>query len=455
ETGRLTQNVGYHGLEHPDEDIQCASTSDESDVPEFFRRAKQGTDIYIVGFRLQDWKPAILRSVLEHFFAAIDNRQLEVIVREGEGEEDRIWIDKGNIADLIREQIDETSGEERTELLRAYHSLLALREGEKFSKEIDKLGLVHLYVNQHEKAQKRITYMRSPRMKVYDSGSTLLREFQAVLLVDNEKGNDFLKSLEDPKHEKWDPDQPDGWSDEDREAAKETLLEITRFIRETLKGLRRNSDNVAEDLPELSKWLPAEEDEGEWNVSAGAISGESTDEETSSEHTPDSEVVVTVAKRQRTQTVEAATDATTGEADGETGGGGGDQQSEGGTLGGGDIPGEGEGSLGGDEIGGQRIRASDVRFRSWQRSSSGDSDYRLVITSPGKNVTGELQLVAVGETARSQLEMNVLNATDCQTGKPVDVVRGKIVDLELRSGIARRIDVELDIDVVVSLAVKG
>lgn len=85
----LTQNKGWYcrldrTAQDPAKWTKWAGIRDPDAIPPHFRRDEVGTDLYIVGFDggTRDWKWELRRSVLRHFFAAIEQGALEIGISE-------------------------------------------------------------------------------------------------------------------------------------------------------------------------------------------------------------------------------------------------------------------------------------------------------------------------------------------------------------------------------------
>jgi len=105
----LTQNKGWYcrldkTAKDPAKWTKWAGIRDPSAIPSHFRRDEVGTDLYIVGFQGgRDWKRELRRSVLRHFFAAIQQGALEVRIAE-EGEPPSV-LSKETLMAAVKQEI--------------------------------------------------------------------------------------------------------------------------------------------------------------------------------------------------------------------------------------------------------------------------------------------------------------------------------------------------------------
>lgn len=111
--GELTQNKGWYcRLDTTAKDAskwtKWAAIRDPAAIPLHFRRGDEdvGTDLYIVGFQGgQKWKWELRRSVLRHFFAAIEQGALEVRISE---EDETSVLSKETLMAAVKQEIGMT-----------------------------------------------------------------------------------------------------------------------------------------------------------------------------------------------------------------------------------------------------------------------------------------------------------------------------------------------------------
>ena len=114
--GVVKSNIGYWGNVTEDE---CKPIRDQESMDEFYRRYETGTDIYIIGAKLEkeEWVENIIYSVIENFWKLIIEDKLEVsIVNNG----DAINIDSKNIRALAQMGKKDHSRIDEHEIFNAY-----------------------------------------------------------------------------------------------------------------------------------------------------------------------------------------------------------------------------------------------------------------------------------------------------------------------------------------------
>jgi hypothetical protein len=284
----FTQSKGWFCKMYDSGQHKWGAIREPHQIPSSFRRLEVGTDLYITGYREDDWEMQIRHSVLRNFFAAIHHHLLEVnflvngsLIRK---------ITSANLEDELNHAADEarkTAGTKK-EYLETIGStvyyLKALRNpfnGAPFTRDIEHLGNLKLYVYRDVKdaeVPERWACMRRPMMVVEEHGSSLLSRFAAVIICDSEQGNHFLAQMEDPRHSRWNEDEARAASPSEKKKYKSALHALKKFVQETLKQIQGSNMPPKQDIPLLGRYLPADGDGNEENY---AVSGtEPTGKET-------------------------------------------------------------------------------------------------------------------------------------------------------------------------------
>ena len=448
-----TQNIGFFGVLTGNDNAPIESICSLESIPKPFRRDKPGTDIYVVGFTQSDLAQSVTHAILSDFYAAIYRGKVEVTVKEP-GEE-AVVIRADTIEEILARNDHQMRSAERRTAMYSLHALQNPTGKGLYEKQIKNLGTVKLFVARDPKATNSIAYMRSPLIKVEQKGSAKLQDYQAVLIVDSPEGNDFLSRLEDPSHTRWHEDQlGSSVSQAEKNEAREARLALLAFFRETLSKIRGSSENSSEDIPELAKLLPLE-DENEAieqpAVQGTEITGQSTDSETAQPVNPPGPIAVTVTSvPAQPQATQPESDNTAGEDAGTDGGGGDDGEGSGDGLGGeGNGSGGDSGSSGGEQPGGVNEKPVAFGFRSWRTGGLGSKVYRLVV-SADRDVTGSLSLIALGESG-NKYPVKIHRARDLDAGESLACSNGSLDACSILSNKRRRLEVEIDADVDVSL----
>ena len=232
-------------------------------IPPGFDRQENGTDVYVVGMRNhQTWSSDILVTVLHNFWRAIQNSVLaEVVVGEQ-------LVNAKNLAALMRENFDETT-DGTDEVPNPLPYFLAMTESHKqkyFENTYETLGKVQCFLVPQEKFPNRVACFRKTGMLIQlkQFQSPLVR-YSGVFLCENDKGNEILKKLEPPSHDKWDKNSsnakmPDGKTRRDCSAAER---EFVSFVRDCVRTLSEFGDKKQLRVGGLEDYLslPTDDDE--------------------------------------------------------------------------------------------------------------------------------------------------------------------------------------------------
>lgn len=448
--GRMVQKTGWW-CESDESSGRWGAVRDSDKIPSALRREAVGTDLYVVGYQRDDWERSVRRSVLEHFFAAITQGDLRVRLMKNGEEIDE--INSRNVEEQLIAACDEargslTSGEYQKGLGATLHFFRALKNpvtGEPFEKKIPNLGSVKLFVHRDKAAPDRWCTMRKPRILVESHGAGLLRGFAAVLLVDDDEGNAYLANLEDPAHVRWHEDEWRGSNAREKAEAREIRLAIPKFVRETLKSLRAEGQPPEQDIPDLGRYLP-EEDEAIGEEATGTASvptGTTVETETglpaSSDGAP--EITQKLAKR-----------PSSGPPVSQPGGSGAGEGGEGGNGSSGEKGARRQkgGATGEDNI----LRPGHVRFRSFLCD---DGSYRVILESK-ENARGDALLVAVGEDSSYPIQIARAEIVSETPGIPdleVAVAGDRLKNLNLVAGTPTKLSVRVESDFPICLAMGG
>ncbi|KZS47059.1 hypothetical protein AWU65_14555 [Paenibacillus glucanolyticus] len=238
EAGNPTQGTGYFGEVEKNKPIVAAE-----DMYEFFTRSDVGTDIFIAGFNEHSgWEEKVIKSVLENFFIAILNERL--IVRVGE-----TTINANSLSGLL----DKYTKNDPDCLSYQYYEAYTLSSRHHFPEnDFFGLGEIDLFVLPGKDLPKRVAMVRGTGMKIYDKGSFRTPfKFAGVMIAKGEKINEFLRKIEPPTHNAWEPDRH-----EDPEYAKGMIRKLYAWINERVRSISITNSLEDLDVEGLSQYLP-------------------------------------------------------------------------------------------------------------------------------------------------------------------------------------------------------
>ena len=220
------------------------------DIPRVFARKpgeSSGVDIYIMGFKKADkWVEELVKSVLRNFWYAIFKKELVVEVAS-------TIIDKNSIEKLlIKYFADEKLKDdiEPTGNPLSYYN--TIKSGLKFNKNLKYLGNVEFHFYEIPEHMNYVAMLRKPHLVVFSKAYRFPGNYCGVFICDNDNGNQILRKMEPPAHNKWEPESygDDGFK---------ILNEIHEWIREILKSQLTIKPKGKLEIPDLYKYLPFDE----------------------------------------------------------------------------------------------------------------------------------------------------------------------------------------------------
>lgn len=198
------------------------SLKETKEIPELFRREKQGTTVFVIGFwNLTDFKTEVIQEVLRNYWFAIAENQLVVTV------ENEV-LESSNIGSFIEQYFPDyrdyrTGGRQNP---RPYYDVY--KKGTLYTEDIANLGTCKLWLHKNELYNLgAVARFRKTKMLIFKQND-LDVGFAGIFLCDTKKGNAFLKDIENDAHDTWSASLNHNVTDE----AKITLGEIKEFIRE-------------------------------------------------------------------------------------------------------------------------------------------------------------------------------------------------------------------------------
>ena len=245
-----TSGTGFFGLTDGCEALQG------DDIPRVFRparggKAEPGTAVWIVGFNPdqhgEPWQRAIARSVVESFFYAVQQGDLEILLEPDEdGSDEALWdIRKDALPALFNQLTTESKSEDDDDAInraRLYWSLVSGGPPTAVMDHPDKdLGRVKLWIGTEDnfpnaRLPSRVALIRGTGMIVTDQQAKhqfrRLREYAAVCVIDDADANKLLRDMENPAHDQF---QYERLPEEDRDRGRRALDRLADFLRTQLR----------------------------------------------------------------------------------------------------------------------------------------------------------------------------------------------------------------------------
>lgn len=391
----------------------ATSIRDKSLIPEIFKERKQtGTDIYIVGYdgQNEDWQKDMIVSVLENFWAAIHFEDLVVRFIDGKS---RVEINKSNLEKTLHHYDGQHNALPFFEAATSSSSF-------KREKNLPTLGKVQFFVALADDFPKKIQLMRGSKMLIDYYPAKILRDgYAGVFICTSKTGNDMLRGLEPPAHDKWIPER--------QEYGSKVIREMYSWIKECLKELAGKTTSKPDEIPDLNKYLPEEGEEDDEPIAAGQNVPKDDDRESSKEKGKEKEREEIEPSYSVKKSV-GIRKVGEGDQSGPT-----VKKKKGGSNGGG-----GTSTQAGSQ---SRIDTSNVRFRSFVVPSKKGQGYQLLLVSE-EDQEGDLKIIASGEDA--EYDADLIDAVGMDDGRTYPTKDSFIKGLKLKAGKPLRLQLSIN-----------
>jgi len=242
--GEETRGTGYFGVVERNRPILTRSK-----IPAFLVRKSIGTNILVAGFkRPSQWEAEIVRAVVDSFFYAVMHEKL--VVRAG-----GMTINHASLPSIIEASYKDQKTTSNTP---AYLEALTSSDAKEFIEpDFDGLGRISLKILSGKNFPKRVAMIRGSGMKIFDKGHFLTPlRFAGVFNAVGEKVDAFLKSLEPPQHDSFEPQRADAPAE-----ARARLKKLYDWIRECVRSIAESDAEEEAEIEGVSRYLPDDVDD--------------------------------------------------------------------------------------------------------------------------------------------------------------------------------------------------
>jgi len=254
--GIVKSNVGYWG------NITqkgCQPIRNQDTMDEFYRRNETGTDVYIIGAKLENnWENNVIYSVIENFWKLIIEDKLEVRIVSDEKE---MRIDSKNIRGIaqigkeLNIKIDEHDTFNAYKFIELNDNIEEVRYGSICEENDVMLKIARL--PQYE--EKKILKMRDSEMKINIwCPRKRIVYFIGMMIATGEELNKQLRESEPQTHDSWNADNIEDI--EDRIKVKDTIRRLDAWLNAQIDSLSYVDDIEEFDVEGL-EFLNLEDDD--------------------------------------------------------------------------------------------------------------------------------------------------------------------------------------------------
>lgn len=175
---------------------------------DLFWRKECGSDVIIFGvdYDKQKMKKEIIQSVVENFFVLIYDGKLEITIFDQVISKDNIW----KIIDIY---CDETIEYNNTNLkygnIRQYmNTYTGIVENKEYNEDVQGAGKLRLIISKGDNISgKWVAMFRNTGMKIFDYNIRSAQQyFSAIFFPGDEDVDKFLRKIENPTHDYFDPE---------------------------------------------------------------------------------------------------------------------------------------------------------------------------------------------------------------------------------------------------------
>lgn len=224
---------------------------DDLNLDKNFKRTETGTDIYILGFKIEEsWKKDIITKVLDSFMCAIQFGKLGVEV-------DDVLLTKDTLKDIVYDEKYVNGVKDKRRIISQY-ILLNNEYVHKKEFTIDDYGSFEVYIREFNReeeylATKKCAMVRYPYMKIKDFNVACAVPCSALCIIPENKLNKTLIDIENPQHTDWEYLR---LNPTDRKLLRKLLNELERTISEYANECLLNGKNEEIDMEGAGDLLP-------------------------------------------------------------------------------------------------------------------------------------------------------------------------------------------------------
>ncbi len=360
-------------------------------IPELFRRPVgiTGTDIYVPAYRESGhWEEQLIISVLENFWPAICMKKIVFKINN-------TAIDSNNIAQYMEHY-------KQHEAFKAYRYFNAYKNGVPYTRTLEIVGNSELrLIIDDMRESKPIAVCRKSGMIIDTWGHFSSRKpISGIYICHDENGNEILRKLEPPRHDKWDPKRG--------ENGKKVIDTIRYWIRSCIDSFLNDEISDSFQISEMAQYLPDDQIFGPEAIPPSLPGGlPSGPQETTTSP-------ITGLPPRTPPIAEGGQNATTGEEEGTSGGGG---VKEGGGKGGDGHDGRSSGAKDGGNgtKGGKKTPKGNLRMRcmydevqqSYTIVLRSDAEFESRISFGAVGDDGEVEMLRIEKVMQDNKELPV------------------------------------------------
>ncbi|MCR4717281.1 MAG: hypothetical protein K5656_08875 [Lachnospiraceae bacterium] len=227
----VRRSIGYYG--EPDGNLAVSSLPG---LDQIYKRTEVGTDIFVPGFKFDqsgknDWVKLMIGEVLENFLMAIEYRNLEVNIAGNP-------ITKKELKYVV------ASYQKYAKDAFCFNKVLTADSSKVIDEAYDfhRMGKLRLRLLYEKDLNNKILVVRKSGMKVSEIGGLPKGfSYSGILELQGDELNSFFRNMENPTHDKWEPDRHSNPS-----LAKEYKREVEEWVKDIIR--KKASEMAGEEV---------------------------------------------------------------------------------------------------------------------------------------------------------------------------------------------------------------
>ena len=236
----MTSGIGYYC-----DNILNRPVDKIDELDRLNERKEKGTDVFVYGFVDDEkWKDKIIIEVLENFLVSIYEGKLEVEVKDQFGTEN---INQFSLNQYVYKY------QKKSKNAFSYYSVLNESKEYTYDLEYPKGKLIlKVYTDKQKELNQRILVVRKAGMKLFEyTNISKLLQFSGILKIEGFELNEFLKKIENPSHDTWEPKR----YKKDKKFAKSITDNIKQWTRNTILDLGNQNFEGEVNVEGLGEYL--------------------------------------------------------------------------------------------------------------------------------------------------------------------------------------------------------
>lgn len=238
-----------------------------NNLNKIFIRNEIGSDVIMFGadFDKEQTKKEIIQSVVENFFIIIYDEKFEIEIFEEKINKNTLWkiIDK-----YCDKPIEYTNSNIVYGYIKQYLSVYSnLFEVKEFKEDVTGAGKLRLLISKgNELNGKSVAMFRNNGMKIFDRNiRTAQQNYSAIFLPGDNDVDMFLRKIENPTHDSFDPETSIADNNE-RIQAKKRYTQIENWIRNKIEEFTKIEINENDYLDGMEEYIQLDEAETESKI---------------------------------------------------------------------------------------------------------------------------------------------------------------------------------------------